>query len=262
MRSSKKSLVAFVLVSLLIFSFLGVSAQEDQSTVVAEVNGEEISLDRVEQKTQIQQIVGTLGQQIPVFAQFLTEKKGEESLSEYREFAGEEVLREYRLFALNAVIDEVLAEQKAKELEVTVSDDEVQAEIDNIVESNEQFESESDLEEYLEESEQYGGMEELRSQVENDLEMRKLQEEVSGSVEVTEEEIESFYEENQASFSDSEGNVQDLSEVSSQIEEHLANQKRGEAYNEWLENERETADIEIYEEEIPTGAGFLGGMGM
>ncbi|MFW6190279.1 MAG: SurA N-terminal domain-containing protein, partial [Candidatus Bipolaricaulota bacterium] len=187
--------------------------------------------EELTQATQTQQIIMSLSQQYRTFAQFLMTSE-----------AGENFLEEYRKNVLDQLIDQTLAEQKVEEMGITVSEDDVQSEIDSIIEENEQFESEEDLDSYLQEN-QKSSLDDFRSRIKESLRTEKLREEVTGEIDVTEEEVEEFYEQNKANYTDEEGNEQPLSEVKDQVRSSLESQKQDEAYNEWLEEVREEADI-------------------
>jgi foldase protein PrsA len=101
-------------------------------------------------------------------------------------------------YVLDNMIQSELAAQKAAELGVTVTDDELQAEIDGMVAeyySGDQSLLESDLE--------YAGMtmEELKAQYEDFLLTQKVYEAVTEDIAtVSDEEIEAYYEENKANY--------------------------------------------------------------
>ncbi|MFP4202363.1 MAG: SurA N-terminal domain-containing protein [Candidatus Acetothermia bacterium] len=235
MNISRRTPLIILAISILILSSFAVAAQESSEgagdSEVATVNGESITQEELTQATQTQQIIMSLSQQYRTFAQFLMTSE-----------AGENFLEEYRKNVLDQLIDQTLAEQKVEEMGITVSEDDVQSEIDSIIEENEQFESEEDLDSYLQEN-QKSSLDDFRSRIKESLRTEKLREEVTGEIDVTEEEVEEFYEQNKANYTDEEGNEQPLSEVKDQVRSSLESQKQDEAYNEWLEEVREEADI-------------------
>lgn len=242
MNFSKRNFVIFSLVLLLVIPAIGVlaqdqesgqdSGQESQPTVVATVNGSDITQQELSQSAQVYPIIMTLSRQFRSFAQFMMTSE-----------AGNEFLTEYRKYALDQLIDQELQQQKIEELGIEVSEEEVQEQIDSIISNNDQFEDEKSLEEYLKNN-QNMSLDSLKSRIKESIRQQKLRDEVTGNVEVTEEEITSFYEENKESYKDQEGNVKSLDEVSDQIEGTLKSQKSNEAWSEWLEQEREEAEIE------------------
>jgi parvulin-like peptidyl-prolyl isomerase len=239
---SKRNFVIFSLVLLLVIPAIGVlaqdqesgqgSGQESQPTVVATVNGSDITQQELSQSAQVYPIIMTLSRQFRSFAQFMMTSE-----------AGNEFLTEYRKYVLDQLIDQELQQQKIEELGIEVSEEEVQEQIDSIISNNDQFEDEKSLEEYLKNN-QNMSLDSLKSRIKESIRQQKLRDEVTGNVEVTEEEITSFYEENKESYKDQEGNVKSLDEVSDQIEGTLKSQKSNEAWSEWLEQEREEAEIE------------------
>ncbi|MFP4135748.1 MAG: SurA N-terminal domain-containing protein [Candidatus Acetothermia bacterium] len=248
MRFDAKGLLIFSLAALLLvtpsFALLAQDSSEgnsegnQQPTVVATVNGEEITDQQLSQSAQVYQIIMTLSQQFRSFAQFLMTSE-----------AGNNFLTEYRKHVLDQLIDQELQNQKMEELDIQVTKEDVQDEIDGIISNNDQFESESDLDDYLQNN-QNTSLDNFKGQIRESLRREKLREEVTGQVNVTEEEISSYYDQNKNNFTDQEGNVKSLEEVKGQIEETIEGQKRNEEWNKWLEEARESADIEKKEENL------------
>ncbi|MFW6048689.1 MAG: SurA N-terminal domain-containing protein [Candidatus Bipolaricaulota bacterium] len=244
MNFTKKSLLVTLLISLLVFTSLMVAAQDSEPTedseptVLATVNGEDITDQELSSAAQVYPIIMTLSQQYRSFAQFLISSP-----------AGSEFLSEYRKYVLDQLIDEKLKQQKVEEMDIGVSDEEVQAEIDNIIENNEQFGDEQALEDYLK-NEQNMSMDNLKSMIKENLRSEKLTEEVTSGVEVSEEEVKAYYESNEQSFTDDEGNVKPFEEVEGQIESNLLSEKENQVYNEWMEKVREEAEVTKNEENL------------
>lgn len=248
MNFSKRNLVIFSLVLLLVTPTIGVLAQDEgtdqqagqqeQPTVVATVNGAEITDQQLSQSAQVYPIIMTLSRQFRSFAQFLMTSE-----------AGNTFLAEYRKYVLDNLIEQELQKQKMDELGIEVTDEEIQAQIDDIIENNDQFDDEKSLEEYLQNN-QNMSLDELKASVRENLRQQKLREEVTGEVEVTEDEITSFYEQNKQNYTNEEGDVKPLDEVRDQIEGTLKNQKGNEAWSEWLQEAKEEAKIEKNQENL------------
>lgn len=245
---SKRNLVIFSLVLLLVTPAFGVlaqdedsnqqSAQQDQPTVVATVNGEEITEQQLSQAAQVYPIIMTLSRQFRSFAQFLMTSE-----------AGNTFLTEYRKYVLDNLIEQELKKQKTDELGIEVSEKEIQGQIDKIIENNDQFEDEKSLEDYLKNNQDMS-LDDLKARIKESLRQQKLREEVTGKVEVTEDEITSFYEQNKQSYTDEKGNVKPLKEVKDKIEGTLRNQKGNEAWSAWLQEAKEEAEIEKKKENL------------
>ncbi len=235
MNISKRTTLIVLAVTLLIFSSFAAAGQGTSSsaetTTVATVNGESITEQELTRATQTQRIIMSLSQQYRTFAQFLMTSE-----------AGSNFLEEYRKNVLDQLIDQKLAQQKVEELGITVSETDVQSEIDSIIEENKQFESEEDLNSYLQKN-QNSSLDDFRSRIKESLKTQKLRQEVTGEVTVSEDEVESFYEDNKSRYTDQQGNAQPLSEVRDQVRSTLKSQKQGDAYNKWLDEVREEADI-------------------
>ena len=239
MSFTKKSFLVFTLALLLVTPTLAVTAQNNngsgesktQKTILAKVNGAEITQQQLSQSAQVYPIIMTLSRQYRTFGQFLMTSE-----------AGQKFLTEYRKHVLDKLIDQQLQKQKINDLGIAVSDEEVQKEIDKIIENNKQFEDEKSLKDYLKKN-QNMSLADLKTRMKESLKSQKLREEVTSDVTVTEEEINSYYEKNKKSFTDDEGNVKPLEEVKSQIKTTLKSQKQNKAFSEWLEKAREEAEI-------------------
>ncbi len=236
MVSTKRNLLVTLLISLLVFSSVVALGQDNsnqgQTSVLATVNGEKITQRELSQASQVQQIVMTLSRQFRSFSQFLMTSE-----------AGQNFLSEYRKYVLDQLINQKLTAQKVDELGVTVSEEAVQEQITKIVEGNKQFSDESDLKDYLKEN-QNMTMDALKSRISQSLKTEKLRKRVTDEVSVSEEEVKTFYNKNKQRYTDQEGNVKPLEEVRDQVRNTLKSQKQNQAYNQWLEEEREKADIE------------------
>ena len=239
MKLRKRNIVAISLVFLLVVTSLlataqeeGTSGEENQSTVVATVNKTEITQQELSQATQIYPIIMTMSRQFRSFAQFLMTSE-----------AGRTFLNEYQKYVLDSLIEREIQNQKMDELGIEASEADIQEQIDNIIESNDQFEDEKSLEEYIANN-QNMSMDDLRSTLEDNIRRQKLREEVTGDITVTEEEVSSYYEDNKQSFTDQEGNVKPLEEVKDQIKSTLQSRKENEAWSEWLKQAKEEATIE------------------
>lgn len=242
MKFSRRSVLIFSLALLMIMPALVVSAQSDdgssgsqnQTTVLATVNGAEITQQELSQSAQVYPIIMTLSRQYRTFGQFLMSSE-----------AGQNFLNEYRKHVLDNLIDQKIQQQKIEELGIEVTDEEVQSEINNIIENNKQFKDEKALEDYLKNN-QNMSLDDFKSRMKQSLRSQKLREEVTGDVSVTDEEISSYYEQNKQSFTDDEGNVKPLEDVRSQIENTLMNQKTSQAFSSWLEQARKEAEVEKF----------------
>ncbi|MFB6291517.1 MAG: peptidylprolyl isomerase [Candidatus Bipolaricaulia bacterium] len=244
MNLSKRSLVIFSLIALMVIPVFGVLAQQEGSsqqsgqqqknktTVVATVNGAEITKQELSQSAQVYPIIMTLSRKFRSFAQFLMTSE-----------AGNTFLKEYRKYVLDKLIEQEIQKQKIEELGIKVSEKEIQAQIDKIIKNNDKFKDEKSLENYLKNNQKMT-MKDLKSRIKQSLRQQKLRKQVTGKVEVTEEEITSFYEKNKKSYTDKKGNVKPLKEVRGQIKGTIKSQKSNKAWNQWLSQAKKEAKIE------------------
>ncbi|MFP4198622.1 MAG: SurA N-terminal domain-containing protein [Halanaerobium sp.] len=203
----------------------GGQSPEQSPSVVAEVNGMEISQ---------QEYFSLLQQQAP-----------QSNLNESQ-------IIPFRYNVLNALIERKLLMAQAEEMdvEVEVSESEIDENYNNILEQNDMTDEE--LADEL--SEQDYTIGDLREDIESSIEDNKIVNETIdqgiGEIEVSEEEIEDFYQE-QYPETEAEDEAEDdeerpeLSEVREELEQELRSQKRNEAVESWLADLREDAEITI-----------------
>ncbi|MFW6238664.1 MAG: SurA N-terminal domain-containing protein [Halanaerobiales bacterium] len=197
--------------------------QEQEEEVVATVNGEDLTMRELEQEAGIQQIMMQM-QQNPEFVQFLNTSE-----------EGQEFLEAYKKEQLDSLIEQKLLEMEVEDKEIELTDEEIDEYFDEQLEmiKQQQDMSEDDILEALEEQ----GIESMDdfkeqfiSQQEDNLKIQKLLDEQAGEeIEVTEEEMEEYYDDNQIQA--------DFEEVKDQIESRLMQDK----YVDYL---REEAEIE------------------
>lgn len=178
--------------------------------------------------------------------QYLNNKASVAIVNGERIFRGEfhdELESVYGTTIASQMIDERLFKQEAERLNITVSEDDIAGKI-------EEFE------------EQYGGpeglldalaasnldMEELRDRIASNLIVEKI---LADDIEVTDEEIQEYYEQYQ------DQTDQSLEDSRGQIEASLRNQKLQEAYQPWVTELREDANIKNNIEN-PKDYSFLG----
>jgi len=169
-------------------------SQQPEEQVVAEVDGEKINRQELQQKSNLQMIAQQLFQIDQNFAQFLNSSE-----------AGQEFLEEYNRHVLDDLIDEVLLRQEAERrgIEVTEEDEDYYFEqhIDTIKEQ--QGITEEEIVEIL----QQQNIESLEQYqevfVENsNLPLQKLTQELTGDMEIADEMAKQVYEQNEGQFTD------------------------------------------------------------
>jgi hypothetical protein len=154
---------------------------------------------------------------------------------------------------LEKLIEERLQFQKAKELGIAVTEEEIEKKIDSILKHNEKIEDKSDLAAKLESD--YRSMEELRREIESNLLQDKLKERVTKDVQVKKQEMINYYEKNKDSFKDKEGNLKPFQEVKAKIMEDLKKKKKRVVWKDWLGMVKERADIKRMLKGVAFGSG-------
>lgn len=165
-----RPLFALAIVAALLAGVTGCGSKD----VAAIVNGEEIS------KAELEAQVNRLMEQSPEMF------KGEE---------GESRLVEFKRQLLDNMINNVLVRQAAAERGIEVTDEEVNAQIDDLKAG---FPTEDDFNKAL--SDANLTVEDLKQQLRDQLATQRLMEELVGDDEVTDEEIAKYYEDNKAKF--------------------------------------------------------------
>lgn len=157
-----------------------VNPEVDNNTVVAKVAGEEIK------KEEFNKVFGIFKVQYEQqYGADVWEKE-----TEGRKFG--DVAREK---LLDMLIDEKLEMKKAAELGITVTDDEVNAEIEN---SKKYFDTEEKFNEFL--KGQNMDLEYFKQSVKKELTINKLTEELTKNVAVTDSDVKAYYDSNQGEF--------------------------------------------------------------
>lgn len=136
---------------------------------------------------------------------------------------------------LDELINNELLRQKAKQEGVTVSQEQVQEELDLLAE---RFGGADSLDIIRE---QYGLS---QSDLEEQIRLRIIQEQLSDrlfDIQVTQEEVEQYYQDNASAFED-----QELAEVEQQIRDNLLNQKLQQEFSAWFDKAKQEAQINTY----------------
>lgn len=208
----------------------------NSNSAVAEVNGEEITQEELNQQANVNQLLQQLSQVDQQLVQILANSD-----------AGSNVLEEYQKEQLDSIIDNVLLKQQAEEKGISLSDEEkeeiYQKQKAAILEQNQM-----DEEQFASALEKQGfeNEEAYKQQFLNNpqLKVNKLiEEEVAADLEVSEDELKEAYEENKDAFAQGEGDVS-FEELKPQLKQMLKQQKRSQKVNEYLSNLREDAEIE------------------
>ncbi|MGM0445483.1 MAG: SurA N-terminal domain-containing protein [Bacillota bacterium] len=149
----------------------------------------------------------------------------------------------FRLNVLNSMIEReiLLDEADNRGIEVEISDEAVEDNIDQILEQNDLTEEEliNNLESQDYSYEEFKS--DIRDNMKNSEKINQIRESTYSNIDVTEEEIQTAYEDK---YEDSEEKPE-LEEVKSDIEETLINEKQNQAYQNWLENKKTEANVTI-----------------
>ncbi len=222
----------------LVLVILGLGLAALAQEPVAVVNGEEISRAELDRATGLNSILLTLYQQFPRFAQtLLTTEEGKALIQRYQQDILEQlVLRELELQEAAARgIEPDAAQVEAKVEEVLA----------RILQQNAL--SLEDLTRLL--SQQGRTLEDFRAQIaeqaREQLTIELLRNQVTAEATVTEDEIQTYYQEHQDRFQDESGTVKPLEEVHDDIAALILDQKRSQIWSAWLEELRAGADVQI-----------------
>lgn len=144
--------------------------------------------------------------------------------------------------SVNYLIDSELLTQASNEEDIEVTDEEVDAQLDQI-KATYQLESDEDLEEIL--SGDDLTIDDFKAEIKEGLKPQKFIEQKAQIEEPTDEEIQSTYDEIIAA-TDGEEEPPALEEVEDTIADQLKAQKTSEAANEIIEELREQGEVEIF----------------
>jgi len=215
-----KKWILIIPLALLFVGTLAACGSDDEQTVVATVNGEEIY------ENEWQQTVDQMTMQYTQMGMDLESEEGQQML---------EMIEEQ---ALDSLIQQTAVVQYAVEEGVSVSDDEIQEEIDAMIE---QHGGEDEFESVLEQNDHT--MDSFRDFLYDELTIEAYLDEYLDEVEVSEEEINEYYEGYAEQFEDEDEEPEDLED----IEDEIINQIQQEAQQEQIQTLIETAmeDAEV-----------------
>ncbi len=206
-----------------------------ESNIIAKVNGEKITKKELAQEANINQILMEINQIDPQFVQTLTKTK-----------SGKKVIEEYQKEQLDNLINNILLQQKAKKLGISLSEKEkenlYQKRKKSILKNNDLSQKQ-----YLSilKKQGYENEKEYKKQFFNNpqLKVNKLVEnKVISDIEISESEIKKIYEKNKDQFTQN-NQSQDLEKVKAQIKEMLRRQKRNKQIKEYVDQLRTKAEI-------------------
>lgn len=228
---------AFLLFGMPVLSQEATEGEEIEGQVIAIVNGENLYMQDLEKRTNIQLITQQLSQMDQKFAQFLN----------YSE-AGQEFLMEYNRYVLDDLIGEILLLQEAdrKGIEVTEEDEDYYFEqhINEIKEKNGLSEEEI-LEvlqqQQIESLEQY---QEVFVSNSNLLVQKLMEEEGIYNIKISDEMASEVYEQNKEQFVDQSGSIPPFEDIKEQLKAQIMQQEEQNAVNKLTEELRENAEIE------------------
>ncbi len=230
----RTSAVALILTACLALAGLTGLAEEP----AAVVNGEEITRQELQAAADLNQIVFGIYQQFPAFAQTLLATE-----------EGEALLERYERDVLDELIGRRLQRQAAEQRGITPDEDEVQDWVDQTLENIKQQNQLTHDELVAALAQQGTSLEEFREEIAVDVREHlvgeALKEEVIADVRVSQEEALEYYNEHPDQFRDEEGELLPFEEVEETIAEELVARAQESAWQEWLTELHEQADITI-----------------
>lgn len=145
------------------------------------------------------------------------------------------LIETYGTTTLDELVNKALLKDLAKENGVEVTEEDIQAEIDELVTS---LGGEEAFDQTLE---QYQlGLDDLKNRITTSLIQEKLAESVS-QVEITDEQVRSYYDTNESLFTD-----QTFTEVEDSIRDMLYQQELQNTFNTWFQTERDQATVKLF----------------
>ncbi len=209
---------------------------QQQTEVVAEVNGEEITQQQLAQQANVNQLLQQVSQIDQTFVQLLVNSD-----------EGNRLLETYQEQQLDSLINNVLLEQQVEEENITLSESEAEEFYQNqkqsILQNNNM--SEEEFKSALE-NQGYASESEYKNEIIGNPQFKinkLIEEEVVSNIQVSEEELKEAYEENKENFQQQDENAS-FEDLKPRVEQMLVQQKQSQQINEYLEELRDKADIE------------------
>jgi len=240
-----KKVSLLLLVGLLLSSLIAFSqeapadTQSPSSTIAAIVNGEQITMATLEGAAGISQIFQTVFSKLPqAFGQTLLSTP-----------EGKAFLDRYQRDVLDQIIDSRIMVQQATALGMQADEskvsDQVQSRLNQIMQQNQMTMDQIDsaLKQQGSSLEDYKTR--LAQNYREQLMVQALQESVVADISVSDDDVQSYYDEHQADYTNGDGTIKPFSDVSASIHDNLLNKAKGDRWNSWFKDVKDSADIQI-----------------
>ncbi|MEA3239243.1 MAG: SurA N-terminal domain-containing protein [Candidatus Bipolaricaulota bacterium] len=235
-------LVGLLLTSLLAFSqdtSTPADTQTQSSKTAATVNGEQITTATLENATGMSQIFQILFSQLPqAFGQSLLSTP-----------EGKAFLDRYQRDVLDQIIDSRIMVQQAVALDMKADEsqvaDQVQSHLDQIMQQNQMTIDQIDAALVQQGSSLDDYKTRLALSIREQLMVQALQESVTADVTVSDDEVQEYYEAHQTDYTNDDGTVKPLSEVSASIHDNLLNAAQANRWNAWFKDAKDSSEITI-----------------
>lgn len=204
-------------------------AEDPGEEVLAIVNGEKIRKEQLIERAQIKHVLFVL-RKAPLFSEFLMSNE-----------EGKEALSDYKRYVLEKIINETLKLQKAKEMGLEVTKEEIKKGLREYIKYSTEVSEMDELKERLEKNERT--MSDLKKEVRKNLLFEKLKRKVTKDLRVSKEEKKNYYRKNKNSFRDKDEEIKEFEEVEDQIEELLREQKVDNYWRNWIEKIKDESSI-------------------
>ena len=232
--------VGVLLTSLLAFS-QGTPAdtQSPSSTIAAIVNGEQITMETLQGAAGISQIFQLVFSQLPqAFGQtLLTTDEGKAFLDRYQRDV------------LDQIIDSRLMVQQATALGMKADEskvaDQVASRLNQIMQQNNMTMDQIDSALKQQGSSLDDYKTRLAKSIREQLMVQALQDHVASDVAVSDDDVQAYYDAHKADYTNDDGSVKPLSDVSKSIRDNLLNKAKSDKWNEWFKGVKDSADIKI-----------------
>lgn len=235
-------LVGLLLASLLVFAQetpTPADTQTQPSTVAATVNGEQITTATLEAATSISQIFQILFSQLPqAFGQSLLSTP-----------EGTAFLDRYQRDVLDQIIDSRIMVQQAVALDMKADEsqvaDQVQSRLDQIMQQNQMTIDQIDAALKQQGSSLDDYKTRLALSIREQLMVQALQESVTADVTVSDDDVKEYYETHEADYTNDDGTVKPLSDVSGSIHDSLLKTAQADRWNAWFKDAKDSSEITI-----------------
>lgn len=211
--------LSLVILLLLIIGLSSAGCKRAGKNLVAIVNGEEITMEKLDEEF------------TKIFLRYQNIPQQD---------LGKEQKKQMQKKILVNLMEKVLLDQQAAKAKIKVT-------VEEINKKYQQFQGERSKEEFKKQLKRAGMTEkDFKNQIKDSFIREKLKEKLVKIKKLSEKELKDYYNKNKAQFTGAEGEIRPYQELKSRIEQLLKSQRRQEAWTDWLDQVKAESEVRIY----------------